>query len=435
MSGKSGKGATKAVSKHTYRTRILAVYYKHQPLNKNWFIGLKFRQPLNQYQIQESNMLNKIKQFLPGSSRSLHSMHEDLHAMHEDFHAMHEDVFKLCEEVNRLYQRIEMAENGINYQFDARVIPMIESLTSDVDAHDEHMKMFAWENYRQQGESVQEAKERFFRTLPKATGGLRLLQLGCGKLLGEFDALCKEHNINYWINFGTLIGAIRHQGFIPWDDDTDLGIMRDDLDRLQEIVKHDTRYKITLIYDRYVHCRQVRFLYNDENIPCFLDLFIYDWAPSTDNKYAEQQRELRKQMINEMDSNDELSFWQNEPCYSGIKNSLIQAYYDRYIELSKEAGFICEKEQAKAIMWSIDNLDDGKQKQWVYPINDLFPTKSMPFEGNGLEAPNRPETFLWSRYGDIYKLPNDINSHFEHVDHNSLETSLSNQAMKSLLES
>ena len=132
-------------------------------------------------------MLNKIKQFLPASSRSLHAMHEDINRLQDD--------------LARVYSRIEIADNGINmninYKFDTITIPMIKSLAVNLDAHDEHMKMFAWEEYRQPGESIQEAKERFFRELPKATGGLRLLQLGCGKLLGEFDALCKKHNIKY----------------------------------------------------------------------------------------------------------------------------------------------------------------------------------------------------------------------------------------------
>ena len=369
-------------------------------------------------------MLNKIKQFLPASSRSLHAMHEDINRLQDD--------------LARVYSRIEVADNGINmninYKFDTITIPMIKSLTLNLDAHDEHMKMFAWEEYRQPGESIQEAKERFFKELPKATGGLRLLQLGCGKLLGEFDALCKEHDIKYWINFGTLIGAIRHQGFIPWDDDTDLGIMRDDLERLCEIVQQDTRYKISLVYDRFVHCRQVRFRYNEENIPCFLDLFIYDWAPSTDNKYAEEQRVLRAQMVEEMNSDSKLSFWEDEPYYSGDKNNLIQEHYDRCIEKSKAAGLICDKQHARAIMWAIDNLDDGKQKQWVYPIADLFPTRTLSFECEELEGPNNPDIFLWSRYGNIYELPNDINSHFQHVNHNELDSGASNLAIKRLLD-
>lgn len=369
-------------------------------------------------------MLKKIKQFLPASSRSLHAMHEDIIRLHEE----------LDKELDSIYRCIEAVDSGINYKFDNVTIPMIDSLSRSLDAHDKHMKMLAWEELRGTGESIQDAKERFFRELPKATGGLRLLQLGCGKLLSEFDTLCKENDIKYWINFGTLIGAIRHQGFIPWDDDTDLGIMRDDLEKLCDIVRNDKRYKITIIYDRYVHCRQVRFLYNEENIPCFLDLFIYDWAPSTDNKYAEEQRKLRTQMVEEMDSDSELSFWEDEPYYSGKNNSLIQKYYDLCLERSKAAGIICDKEHAKGIMWAIDNLDDGKQKQWVYPIADLFPTKAIAFEGAQLEEPNNPDLFLWSRYGDIYELPNDINSHFQHVNHDDLESGSSNLALKRLFD-
>ena len=40
-------------------------------------------------------------------------------------------------------------------------------------------------------------------------------------LLQSFDTVCKKHDIDYWLDYGTLLGAIRHQGFIPWDTDTD----------------------------------------------------------------------------------------------------------------------------------------------------------------------------------------------------------------------
>lgn len=380
-------------------------------------------------------MLSGIKQFLPGSSRSLHAMYREVLGLREDLNQLKEET---ASSIERLYQRVEIADNGINmnidYKFDCKTIPMIEALSNDIDAHDEHMKMFAWNNYRNSEESIQEAKERFFHELPKATGGLRLLQLGCGKLLGEFDTLCKQNNIHYWINFGTLIGAIRHGGFIPWDDDTDLGIMRDDLEKLLKILEQDKRYKITIVYDHFVHCRQVRFLYNEENIPCFLDLFIYDWAPSSDNKYAEQQRALRAKMVDQMNADESLDFWKEEPYYSGDCNSKIQAYYDRCIAESKGKGLICDKEDAVAIMWSIDNLDDGKQKQWVYTLTDLFPTQRMVFEETELDAPAHPDIFLWSRYGDIYELPKDIHTHFEHVDHDELESGNSNAAMQGLIK-
>ena len=47
-------------------------------------------------------------------------------------------------------------------------------------------------------------------------------------LLQSFDTVCKKHDIDYWLDYGTLLGAIRHQGFIPWDTDTDEGMLRSD---------------------------------------------------------------------------------------------------------------------------------------------------------------------------------------------------------------
>ena len=55
-------------------------------------------------------------------------------------------------------------------------------------------------------------------------------------LVVEFDRICKKYGLTYFMNYGTLLGAVRHQGFIPWDDDIDLMMPRPDYDRLKQVI-------------------------------------------------------------------------------------------------------------------------------------------------------------------------------------------------------
>ena len=65
------------------------------------------------------------------------------------------------------------------------------------------------------------------------------------KMLSWFHAVCAQYNLRYYIIAGTMLGAVRHGGFIPWDDDIDVGMPRADYEKLRELSKElnkDTPY-------------------------------------------------------------------------------------------------------------------------------------------------------------------------------------------------
>ena len=102
-------------------------------------------------------------------------------------------------------------------------------------------------------------------------------------LLDEFDRICREYNLNYSLSYGTLLGAVRHKGFIPWDDDADVNMPRPDYEKFLELAKNGalgehfciskdrgkgTYYSFTKLMDkRYpIHCPnhiEVKYLFLD----------------------------------------------------------------------------------------------------------------------------------------------------------------------------
>ena len=68
---------------------------------------------------------------------------------------------------------------------------------------------------------------------------LRRQQMRMLEILLEVDRICKQHHIPYWLSSGTLIGALRHNGFIPWDDDLDIEMLRSDYLRLMQVLPEE----------------------------------------------------------------------------------------------------------------------------------------------------------------------------------------------------
>ena len=94
------------------------------------------------------------------------------------------------------------------------------------------------------------------------------------EVLNDVDKICRKHDIQYFADWGTLLGAIRHKGFIPWDDDMDITMKHQDLIKFCDVVKQEMEgYEIVNLHTdpdwnslitRIVNTRRIRF--DDEHL-------------------------------------------------------------------------------------------------------------------------------------------------------------------------
>ena len=127
------------------------------------------------------------------------------------------------------------------------------------------------------------------------------------EILLAFDKFCKEHNLRYYLSDGTLIGAIRHQGFIPWDDDIDIEMPRPDWIRLKSLFVNqepykicvpcdkDSRYQCIKIYDdRTIKIENLTTYKNDNYLGVDIDIFSVDGAPDDEQEFLKLREKIHK---------------------------------------------------------------------------------------------------------------------------------------------
>lgn len=242
------------------------------------------------------------------------------------------------------------------------------------------------------------------KSIPEATGKLRLLQNADLDLLLIMHEIFQELDIKYWLYAGTLLGAMRHDGFIPWDDDVDLGMMREDYVKLPKIAS-----LINQIDPDISFCTNFVTHFFVKNAPIQIDIFPFDEyiVANSDNpiKMVENVVKSFKQLLKYNWKND----LRKEPVL--INN------YDAIEKILNNAKLVSEDSDSTKIIacgpewaWAFPY----KRIRFIYEYDWLFPLQTMSFAGHKFSSPHMPEVILTDNFGDFEKLPTEfVNHHYE----------------------
>jgi lipopolysaccharide cholinephosphotransferase len=235
---------------------------------------------------------------------------------------------------------------------------------------------------------------------------LRKAQLIMLEMLVEFDAICKKHNLKYWLDSGTLLGAVRHQGFIPWDDDIDLSMPVEDYNKFKEIASKelsdniffqtsqtDKAFKFDYIKLRSNKAKIVEFHEKDREIAYHQGVFI-DIFPMLTLPNSEFHEKFYNGIFQFIRSVSAVSLHTPEGMdQPEIREKLLEA-----LSLMHQ-GF--EKDNLKVIY--AGEMPDIAA--W-FDKEKIFPLKTIQFEGLNFPVPYDTNHYLENLYSfDFMELP------------------------------
>lgn len=128
---------------------------------------------------------------------------------------------------------------------------------------------------------------------------MRKVQLLDNYLLKNLK-ICDEIDVKFWLRGETCLGAYRHKGFIPWDDDVDFGIIREDFDKLVDYVNiYSEKFEIKYFY--HWNCKVAKFTFKNINSSIFLDIFPFDWCSyEKPEEFWKEWMQNKNNLVNEL---------------------------------------------------------------------------------------------------------------------------------------
>lgn len=236
-----------------------------------------------------------------------------------------------------------------------------------------------------------------------------------------FDCFCKLHNIDYYITGGTLIGAVRHKGLIPWDDDIDVWMKRADYERFKSY-KGNVEGHYEIMDDRdenYWLLSLAKFvdtnttLWEFECFPCvtgvYIDVFPIDECDI--DKAVELKKEYDAKSLQLTYAMMDRSWNHYSSLIKGCKIKMLLStikddiyYHLKYNKIVKDYTACVERiKKSRGTMYVA--FDGLYQEREIYRKEWLDDAILLPFEGMEVPAPKGYHEILTQLYGDYMKLP------------------------------
>lgn len=246
-------------------------------------------------------------------------------------------------------------------------------------------------------------------------GTLKDLQNELLSLLKIVDKICKKNNIEYWLDAGTLLGAVRHQGFIPWDDDIDISVPAGDYHRLlsaldaeseanKDIFLYSEHNNVPRFTPERLASTKMIILRGKKKFACFIDIFPARIINKTN-------RENDRSISNTAEYFVFGSALNNKKINSKyVKNSLKKAFEEKqkfteYFHFNYLPS--CNHRTSDSLIATIATTSNDAicGTEAYFPYKDIFPLQNINFEGVDAFAPNNFDKYLKKVYGDYMVLP------------------------------
>ncbi len=238
---------------------------------------------------------------------------------------------------------------------------------------------------------------------------LRKAQLRLLEMLIEIDKICKKHNIPYWIDGGTTLGAIRHGGFIPWDDDIDIALLRKDYLKLVKILgqelpenlalqNHKNEKHFHMLYSRVVDKHSLAD-YGGDSAPfrkhfkyqgLFLDIFYIDRGNLGLKRFVDFFYFISFRIIRK---------------HNKRGNNKLMWLFSHFVWIASR--FFVFILRHLAFLFPKDKLiyGFGIPYNWEFRKHEILPVKPIEFERKIVSGPCDTQAYLARCFGDYMEIP------------------------------